>query len=78
MDVVKWVVVALLCIFSILCLSIFVYIKVSNRKEQERRNEPENIPNRSISKELGELNTLRLNGTLSEDEFEKAKKKVLN
>ena len=56
--------------------------KDENRKEklEEYENEIENTPsnNDHLSNEITKLNELRQNGVLTEEEFEKAKSKLLN
>ena len=56
--------------------------KVSNRPNKENENE-EQVPNYStesdkLSSELNKLNELLKSGVLTQEEFEKAKKKILD
>ena len=55
--------------------------KSSNKLDLENENyEEENSPNKSenLSKELNNLNELLKSGVLTQEEFEKAKKKILD
>jgi hypothetical protein len=56
--------------------------KISNRPNQEEENETEteNFLNNSdqLSVEINKLNDLLKNGVLTQEEFEKAKKKILD
>ena len=57
--------------------------KASNQEEEKENQEeekdyPVNNDNDSISEELRKLNDLYKEGVLNEEEFEKAKKKILN
>ncbi len=50
-----------------------------NKDEQEiDNNAEESNTDKSLSEELGKLNALRENGVLTQEEFEKAKNKLLN
>ena len=50
-----------------------------NKDEQEIDNNAEELnTDKSLSEELGKLNALRESGVLTQEEFEKAKKKILN
>ena len=53
--------------------------KISNREEDDQ-NEPESfsIDNDHLSSELSKLNDLLKSGVLTQEEFEKAKKKILD
>ena len=54
--------------------------KVDNRPETIEENEPEDIlsDNDRLSNEITKLNELLKNGVLTQEEFEKAKKKILD
>ena len=54
--------------------------KEANRSEQEQNENKTNLPDNSdqISNELSKLNDLFQSGVLSKEEFEKAKKKILD
>ena len=54
--------------------------KIDSRQKEKRENETEDIlsNNDLISDELKKLNDLLQNGVLTQDEFEKAKKKILD
>ena len=54
--------------------------KVDNRPRKLEENETEDISsnNNQLSKEITKLNELRQSGVLTEEEFDKAKKKLLN
>ncbi|MDA9604596.1 SHOCT domain-containing protein [Candidatus Pelagibacter sp.] len=54
--------------------------KIDNRQKENRENETEDIlsNNDQLSDELKKLNDLLQNGVLTQDEFEKAKKKILD
>ena len=50
-----------------------------NKDEQEiDNNAEESNTDKSLSEELGKLNALRESGVLTQEEFEKAKNKLLN
>ena len=50
-----------------------------NKDEQEiDNNAEESNTDKSLSEELGKLNVLRESGVLTQEEFEKAKNKLLN
>ena len=50
-----------------------------NKDEQEiDNNAEESNTDKSLSEELGKLNALRESGVLTQEEFEKAKKKLLD
>ena len=50
-----------------------------NKDEQEIDNNAEELnTDKSLSEELGKLNALRESGVLTQEEFEKAKNKLLN
>ena len=50
-----------------------------NKDEQEiDNNAEESNTDKSLSEELGKLNALRESGALTQEEFEKAKNKLLN
>ena len=50
------------------------------RSEKEQENENINLPNEDnkLSDEINKLNDLHLSGALTQEEFEKAKNKLLN
>ena len=50
--------------------------KIENLSKNEI--EIENLNEKNISEEIEKLNKLRIDGTLTEDEFKKAKKKLLD
>jgi len=56
--------------------------KEANRAEKEEEQEEKKISiltdNSSLSDELAKLNSLRESGVLTQEEFEKAKNKLLN
>ena len=54
--------------------------KEANRSEKEQSDNKTNLPDNSdqISNELSKLNDLFQSGVLSKEEFEKAKKKILD
>ena len=54
--------------------------KVDNRPQEPEENEPIDISsdNDQLSNEITKLNELLQNGVLTQEEFEKAKKKILN
>jgi len=60
--------------------------KEANRSEKKEDNKLDNIDNsehifsdqKNLSDEISKLNELRQSGALTEEEFEKAKKKLLN
>ena len=54
--------------------------KEANRSEKEENDNKTNLSNNSdqVSNELSKLNDLFQSGALSEEEFEKAKKKILD
>ena len=54
--------------------------KVDNRPQKLEENETEDTSssNNQLSKEITKLNELRQSGVLTEEEFDKAKKKLLN
>ena len=54
--------------------------KEANRSEKEQNDNKTNLPDNSdqISNELSKLNDLFQSGVLSKEEFEKAKKKILD
>ena len=54
--------------------------KANNRSKETSKNETENIlsNNDQLSDELKKLNDLHQSGVLTQDEFEKAKKKILD
>ena len=54
--------------------------KEANRSEKEQSDNKTNLPDNSdqISNELSKLNELFQSGVLSQEEFEKAKKKILD
>ena len=54
--------------------------KVDNRPRKLEENETEDTSsnNNQLSKEITKLNELRQSGVLTEEEFDKAKKKLLN
>ena len=54
--------------------------KEANRSEKEQNDSKTNLPDNSdqISDELSKLNDLFQSGVLSQEEFEKAKKKILD
>ena len=54
--------------------------KVDNRPQKLEENEIEDTSsnNNQLSKEITKLNELRQSGVLTEEEFDKAKKKLLN
>ena len=54
--------------------------KEANRSEKEENDNNTNLSNNSdqVSNELSKLNDLFQSGALSEEEFEKAKKKILD
>ena len=54
--------------------------KEANRSEKEENNNKTNLSNNGdqVSNELSKLNDLFQSGALSEEEFEKAKKKILD
>ena len=54
--------------------------KEANRSEKEHNDNKTNLPDNSdqISNELSKLNDLFQSGVLSQEEFEKAKKKILD
>jgi len=54
--------------------------KEANRSEKEQNDNKTNLPDNSdqISDELSKLNDLFQSGVLSQEEFEKAKKKILD
>ena len=54
--------------------------KEANRSEKEENENKTNLSNNSdqVSNELSKLNELFQSGALSEEEFEKAKKKILD
>ena len=54
--------------------------KVDNRAEEVEENEAGNIQpnNNQLSNEITKLNELLKSGVLTQEEFEKAKKKLLN
>ena len=54
--------------------------KEANRSEKEENENKTNLSNNSdqVSNELSKLNDLFQSGALSEEEFEKAKKKILD
>ena len=60
----------------------YVKAKVENRKEKfdENENENKNISsnNENLSDEITKLNELLKSGALTQEEFEKAKKKILD
>ena len=59
-----------------------VSAKQANQANKEENGIDDNIEepstNKSLSEELEKLNTLRESGALTQDEFEKAKNKLLN
>ena len=54
--------------------------KEANRSEKEENDNKTNLSNNGdqVSNELSKLNDLFQSGALSEEEFEKAKKKILD
>ena len=54
--------------------------KEANRKEKEENNleDKENSPSDNLSEELLKLNSLKESGVITEEEFIKAKNKLLN
>ena len=54
--------------------------KVDNRpqKQEEKDTSDKPLNNDQLSNEITKLNELRQSGVLTEEEFEKAKKKILN
>ena len=54
--------------------------KEANRSEKEEKDNKTNLSNNGdqVSNELSKLNDLFQSGALSEEEFEKAKKKILD
>ena len=69
----------------VLYLGATAIMKGFNAKEANRSEKNEDIPNNDflfdkeqLSSELSKLNELRLSGVLTQEEFEKAKDKILN
>ena len=69
----------------VLYLGATAIMKGFNAKEANRSEKNEDIPNKDflfdkeqLSSELSKLNELRLSGVLTQEEFEKAKDKILN
>ena len=54
--------------------------KSANKSENDEQEEIQNFSNEkeNLSKELNKLNQLHKDGVLTEEEFEKAKKKILD
>ena len=81
-------------IFLVLAIPILAYVlylggsaimkgfnaKAANRSEKEEENEKNNFSDNKehLSDELNKLNDLLKNGVLTQEEFEKAKKKILD
>jgi len=81
-------------IFLVLAIPILVFVlylggsaimkgfnaKAANRSEKEEENEKNNFPDNKehLSDELNKLNDLLKSGVLTQEEFEKAKKKILD
>ena len=69
----------------VLYLGATAIMKGFNAKEANRSEKNEDIPNKDflfdkeqLSSELSKLNELRQSGVLTQEEFEKAKDKILN
>jgi len=74
-------------LFFVLYLGTRAIMSGVNAKQANQANKEENgiddkieepVTNKSLSEELEKLNTLRESGALTQDEFEKAKNKLLN
>ena len=81
-------------IFLVLAIPILVFVlylggsaimkgfnaKAANRSEKEEENENNNLSDNKehLSDELNKLNDLLKSGVLTQEEFEKAKKKILD
>jgi flagellar hook-basal body complex protein FliE len=81
-------------IFLVLAIPILAYVlylggsaimkgfnaKAANRSEKEEENENNNLSDNKehLSDELNKLNDLLKSGVLTQEEFEKAKKKILD
>ena len=56
----------------------FYHVEDENNKNYISDNEDEKILNTSISDEINKLNDLKTKGILTEEEYQKAKDKLLN
>ena len=81
-------------IFLVLAIPILIFVlylggsaimkgfnaKAANRSEKEEENEDNNLSDNkeNLSDELNKLNDLLKSGVLTQEEFEKAKKKILD
>ena len=71
--------ISVLCIFIFVLFIAFRAIKQGMDAKSENSQEDNEYPlNKSMSEELEKISKLYENGTLSEDEYKKAKEKILN
>ena len=71
--------ISVLCIFIFVLLIDFRAIKQGMDAKSENSQEDNEYPlNKSMSEELEKISKLYENGSLSEDEYKKAKEKILN
>ena len=71
--------ISVLCIFIFVLFIAFRAIKQGMDAKSENSQEDNEYPlNKSMSEELEKISKLYENGSLSEDEYKKAKEKVLN
>ena len=71
--------ISVLCIFIFVLFIAFRAIKQGMDAKSEVSQEDDEYPlNKSMSDELEKISKLYENGTLSEDEYKKAKEKILN
>ncbi|MFL2893267.1 MAG: SHOCT domain-containing protein [Candidatus Pelagibacter sp.] len=71
--------ISVLCIFIFVLFIAFRAIKQGMDAKSENSQEDNEYPlNKSMSEELEKISKLYENGSLSEDEYKKAKEKILN